>query len=188
MIFLFLRAVAKPSRGFPIGRRKINFNRSLGNRFFNGDMVWYLRVFGVFVLVFGIAVFRQSETHLERTWEVTNKPELVQKVLYDSFQPKSSRLPVANESWETKIMGETVKCTTTSANTQGQIEFQIFAEGFKHYRILKESYRLEPIQNGVRIHGKWEMETSPNTVSKLLFLFFSDADIDHIAQGKQKLF
>lgn len=188
MIFLFLRAVAKPSRGFPIGRRKINFNRSLGNRFFNGDMIWYLRVFGVFVLVFGVLVFQQSETQMERTWEVTNKPELVQKVLYDSFQPKSSRLPVVGESWEAKIMGETVKCTTTSANTQGQTEFQISAEGFKHYRVLKESYRVEPIQNGVRIHGKWELETSPNTLSKLLFLFFSDADLDHVASGKQKLF
>lgn len=151
-------------------------------------MIWYLRVFGVFVLVFAVAILRQSGTQLERTWDVTNKQELVQKVLYDSFQPKVSRLPVVGESWESKIMGEMVKCTTISSNTQGQPEFQIAAEGFKHYRILKESYRLETIQNGVRIHGKWEIETNPNLVSKLLFLFFSDADLDHIASGKQKLF
>ncbi|MCT8333847.1 hypothetical protein NUH30_09195 [Leptospira sp. 85282-16] len=151
-------------------------------------MIWYLRVFGVFVLVFAVAILRQSGTQLERTWEVTNKQEIVQKVLYDSFQPKASRLPVVGESWETKIMGEIVKCTTIASNTQGLPEFQISAEGFKHYRILKESYRLEAIQNGVRIHGKWEMETNPNLISKLLFLFFSDADLDHIASGKQKLF
>lgn len=151
-------------------------------------MIWYLRVFGVFVLAFVVALSRQNETHLERTWDVTNKQDLVQKVLYDSFQPKSFRLPVVGESWETKIMGEMVKCTTTAANAEDKIEFQISAEGFKHYRILRESYRVEPIQNGVRIHGKWEIETSPNILSKLLFLFFSDADLDHIAQGKQKLF
>lgn len=151
-------------------------------------MIWYLRVFGVFVLVFAFAIFRQSETRIERTWDVTNKPEQVQKILYDSFQPKSQRPPAVGETWETKVMGELVKCTTTVAITQGKSEFQIVAEGFKHYRILKESYRWETVQNGVRIYGTWELETNPNTLSKLLFLFFSNADLDHIASGKQKLF
>ncbi|TGK82187.1 hypothetical protein EHQ24_13035 [Leptospira noumeaensis] len=150
-------------------------------------MIWYLRVFGVFVLVFAVVIFRQSETKVERTWDVTNKPDQVQKILYESFQPKSFRSPVVGETWESKVMGETVKSTTTLANAQSP-EFQIATEGFKHYRILKESYRLETIQNGVRIHGTWEAETNPNTLSKLLFLFFSDADLNHIADGKQKLF
>lgn len=151
-------------------------------------MIWYLRVFGVFVLVFAVAVFRQSTTKVERTWEVTNKPEQVQKVLYDSFQPKSFRTPVVGETWESKVMGEVVKCTTTVANSQGNSEFQITTEGFKHYQVLKETYRLESTQNGVRIHGTWDLETKPNTISKLLFLFFSDADLNYIADGKQKLF
>ncbi|EKJ88420.1 hypothetical protein CLV96_1914 [Leptospira meyeri] len=151
-------------------------------------MIWYLRVFGVFVLVFTVAVFRQSATKLERTWDVTNKPEQVQKVLYDSFQPKSFRTPVVGETWETKVMGEVVKSTTTLVNSQGNFEFQITTEGFKHYQVLKETYSLEPIQNGVRIHGTWDLETKPNTISKLLFLFFSDADLNYLAEGKQKLF
>ncbi|TGL44540.1 hypothetical protein [Leptospira perdikensis] len=151
-------------------------------------MIWYLRVFGVFVLVFAFAVFRQSKTQEERTWDVTIKPEQVQKILYDSFQPKSFRTPAVGETWESKVMGETVKCTTTIANNLGKSEFQITAEGFKHYQNLKESYRWETIQNGVRIYGTWELETNPNLLSKLLFLFFSNADLDHIASGKQKLF
>ncbi|TGK96419.1 hypothetical protein EHQ30_07385 [Leptospira brenneri] len=150
-------------------------------------MIWYLRVFGIFVLVFAVAVTRQSETRVERTWDVSIKPEQVQKILYESFQPKSFRTPVTGESWESKVMGEPVKSTTTKTNLQ-PTEFQISMEGFKHYRILKESYRLEPIQNGVRIFGTWEAEPNPNSLSKLLFLFFSNADLNHIADGKQKLF
>lgn len=151
-------------------------------------MIWYLRVFGVFALVFALVIFRQSTTQVERVWEITNKPEQVQKVLYDSFQPKSFRTPVIGETWETKVMGEVVKCTTTVANSQGNSEFQITTEGFKHYQFLKESFQIEPIQNGVRIHGIWELETKPNTLSKLLFLFFSNADLNYIADGRQNLF
>lgn len=151
-------------------------------------MIWYLRVFGIFLFVFVFAVVSQKETRLERTWEVKLKPDQTVKNLYESFQPKSFRAPVVGEEWESKSLGETVKCKTISVTNTPTISFQIESQGFKHYGVLKETYQLDPTGNGVRIHGILEIQTAPNFLSKLLFLFFSDADLNHIATGKEKRF
>lgn len=151
-------------------------------------MIWYLRVFGIFVFVFGFAVLGQKESRLERTWEVKLKPDQTQKILYESFQPKSYRQPTVGEEWESKTLGETVKCKTIAVANTPTISFQIQTEGFKHYQVLKETYKLDPTENGVRVHGVWEIQPVSNFSSKLLFLFFSDADLNLIASSKEKRF
>ncbi|EOQ89151.1 hypothetical protein LEP1GSC202_1444 [Leptospira yanagawae serovar Saopaulo str. Sao Paulo = ATCC 700523] len=151
-------------------------------------MIWYLRVFGIFVFVFGFAVLGQKESRLERTWEVKLKPDQTQKILYESFQPKSYRQPTVGEEWESKTLGETVKCKTIAVANTPTISFQIQTEGFKHYQVLKETYQLDPTENGVRVHGVWEIQPVSNFSSKLLFLFFSDADLNLIASSKEKRF
>ncbi|XDD46816.1 hypothetical protein AB3N60_01595 [Leptospira sp. WS39.C2] len=151
-------------------------------------MIWYLRVFGIFVFVFFFAVLGQKESRLERTWEVKLKPEQTMKTLFESFQPKSFRNPILGEEWESKTLGETVKCKVTAVTNTPTISFQIETQGLKHYQLLTESYQLEPTENGVRIHGIWQVQTVPNFLSKLLFLFFSDADLNHIAASKESRF
>lgn len=151
-------------------------------------MIWYLRVFGIFVFVFFFAVLGQKESRLERSWDVKLKPDQTQKVLYESFQPKSYRTPTVGEEWESKTLGETVTCKTIAVTNPPTISFQIQMEGFKHYQMLKESYQLEATENGVRVKGVWEIQPMPNFLSKLLFLFFSDADLNLIATSKEKRF
>ncbi|XDD43068.1 hypothetical protein AB3N58_01505 [Leptospira sp. WS60.C2] len=151
-------------------------------------MIWYLRVFGIFFFVFLFAVLSQKESRLERTWESKLKPDQTVKTLYESFQPKSFRQPTVGEEWESKTLGETVLCKTTTVTNVPTISFQIETKGMKHYQMLRETFEVEPTENGVRVRGVWEIETTPNFLSKLLFLFFSDADLSHIASAKEKRF
>lgn len=151
-------------------------------------MIWYLRVFGIFVFVFFFAVLGQKESHLERTWEVKLKPDQTQKILYESFLPKSYRSPTVGEEWESKSLGETVICKTIAVTNTQTISFQIQSKGFKHYQVLNETYQLDTTENGVRILAKLDIQPVPNFLSKLLFLFFSDADLNHIVLSKEKRF
>ncbi|TGM37790.1 hypothetical protein [Leptospira biflexa] len=151
-------------------------------------MIWYLRVFGIFVFVFFFAVLSQKESRLEHSWEVKLKPEQTQKILYESFQPKSFRPPTLGEEWESKSLGETVQCKTTAVTNTPTISFQIETTGFKHYQVLKETYQLDPTENGVRVKGVLEIQPAPNFLSKLLFLLFGKADLNHIATSKEKRF
>ncbi|MCZ8342373.1 MAG: hypothetical protein O9301_05015 [Leptospira sp.] len=139
-------------------------------------MIWYLRVFGVFVLVLGGMVVSQGDLTHETEMETSLKWDAVPRSLSLAYFPKSFKVPLVGEEVAEKRLGETVKIQVKVWNLLPEPQTTVESVGYAHYAKIEETISAKQKENNVQLVLRTVIRPKEQIFSKLYVLFFGKSD------------
>lgn len=151
-------------------------------------MIWYLRVFGVFVLVLGLLVMGQGDLTHETEIETSLKWDMVPKTISQSYFPKSYKIPQVGEEVVEKRLGETVNLRLKVWNLLPETQTTLESLGYTHYAKIEETILARQKENDVQIVLRTVISPKEQFFSKLYVLFFGRSDAEKLQKQIETLF
>ncbi len=148
-------------------------------------MIWFLRIFSLFFLGIGIALFSRNEISFTQSTKTNLKFEQTLRLLLQNYSVNPLRLPTVGDSYEGKFQGEDIKLELKELIPNAKAV--IFISGFSHF--LKETQQIDFLEkeNFVQIESKFHLETKTDLLSRVVFLFFGQNFLKSQAETIQKL-
>ncbi len=134
------------------------------------EMIWFLRTFTLFFIVFVGSIFLQKDATFTQSTTTALKWEPALRLILQNYTAKYGRLPISGETIEGKHSGEEIKIEFLALVPNEKVSLKI--TGLSHLESESLHIQFTEKENLVHIDMSLSAVTKPDLVSRIVFLFF----------------
>jgi hypothetical protein len=149
------------------------------------EMIWFFRVFFIFSLVLGIAIYSKTEISLAQSTNSSQKLDNTFRLLTQAYAIKALANLSPGSIIEGRANGEDVKLEITEYTPNQKISWEI--KGISHIERLVETHALSEKENQVLLKSEYILQTKTDPVSRLIFLFFGELTLQARAKAVMEI-